>query len=260
LAKQVAARTHPDLHVLTVREDRKEIAVEDVRALRVALAQHAFSGRARVALIDPADRLNDEGQNALLKTLEEPGAATFLLLATSRPEGLLPTVRSRVARYRVRPLPADLLARALGTTRPSAEAGARAWAARLADGALGFAHVLLDDPAARALHAQVAEFVAGRSNDPYVLTEACLAGVSGRDAVGERMRLVLCLVRLCVAADMRQDPQDFLARHGGQAYGARLDRWIESCERAFEAEVDLQQHVAAEQTLLGLLLELAVAP
>ncbi len=263
--KQVAARSHPDLHFLSVREDRKEIVVDDVRALRVALAQSAFAGRARVAVIDPADRLNDEGQNALLKTLEEPGKATFLLLTTSRPEGLLPTVRSRVARYRVRPMARDALAHALHRTRPAADAAERAWAVELAAGSLGFAQELLDEPVARALHDKMTEFIAGRTRDPHALVDACLDATSGRDAVAERMRLVLRLVRLTLGAELRRGSEASaeqaelaLASDGGQAYGPDFDRWIESCERAFEAEVDLHQHVAAEQVLLGLLLELAI--
>ncbi len=259
--KQVAARSHPDLHFLSVREDRKEIAVEDVRALRVALTQSAFAGRARVAVIDPADRLNDEGQNALLKTLEEPGKATFMLVTTSRPEGLLPTVRSRVARYRVRPMARAALAQALHAARPAADAATRAWAVELAAGSLGFAQELVDEPAARVLHDKITEFIAGRARDPHALVDACLDATSGRDAVAERMRLVLRLVRSCLGARLRPGTEQgelALAPDGGQAYGSDLDRQIESCERVFEAEVDLQQHVAAEQVLLGLLLELAV--
>src|SRR5690606_27398577 len=66
--------------------------------------RHAVEGRARVATFVEADQLLDDAQNMLLKTLEEPGEATFLLLEVARPEQLLPTVRSRVQRLRVLPL------------------------------------------------------------------------------------------------------------------------------------------------------------
>lgn len=252
--KQVRARSHLDLHLLGVREGKVEIKVEDVRELQAALAAHSYGGRARVAIIDPGDRLNEEGQNALLKTLEEPGAATFLLLTASRPEGLLPTVRSRVMRYRLRPLAEADLAAALAATRPDAAPDLRTWAVELAAGALGFAQDLVDDPAARPLHARLLAVVEGRDDDVHGIVDACLDDVTGRDAERARARLVLRLLRAILRREVA------LAHAGGAAYGsAALDRWIESCERTFEAEIDLHQHVPAAQVLLGLLLDL-VAP
>ena len=59
-----------------------------------------FEGRRRVTIIDQADALVDSAQNALLKTLEEPLPASVFILVTSRPDVLLPTVRSRCAHLR----------------------------------------------------------------------------------------------------------------------------------------------------------------
>ena len=113
--------SHPDLHQVTVPEDKNgkkfEIPVDSVRELRGRLEHRPVEGGARVVVFDPADRLNVEGQNALLKTLEEPGRQTYILLLTCRPEGLLETVRSRVAELRV--LPSALLS---PTLVPSSEA------------------------------------------------------------------------------------------------------------------------------------------
>ncbi len=257
--KQVAARSHADLHVVTVPEGKSDIPIDAVRALQLDLQCKAFAGRARVALIDGADRLNEQGQNALLKTLEEPGEAAFLLLTTRKPEALLPTVRSRVARFRMRPLALPVLQQALQRERPDVEPAVRQWAAAQADGALGFAFELVDQDAVRDLDRRLGEFVAGRG-DPYELVDACLADVTGREAGEERSRLVLRLLRahLRVQAGLAStgSAEDALAFDLAAPYGAaRLDRWIEACERIFEAETDVHLHIGAEQSLLAVFLE-----
>lgn len=259
--KQVVHRNHADLHWLSVPEGKSDIPIESVRALQGELQHKSFAGRARVAVIDGADRLNEQGQNALLKTLEEPGEAAFLLLTTRKPEALLPTVRSRVARYRMRLLGQDAVLRALERRRADAEPALRAWAAACAEGALGLALELIDQADLRALTPKLAEFVAGRG-DPHALVDACLEGVTGREAGEERVRTVLRLLRAQLRAQAGltslvgvASGEEGLAFDLRSAYGAPLlDRWIEACERVFEAEADVHQHIGAEQVLLGVFL------
>jgi DNA polymerase-3 subunit delta' len=74
---------------------RQQIVVDQIRELARVLALSPRRGRRRVAIVDPADRMNREAQNALLKTLEEPPGDAVLILVASRPHLLLPTVRSR---------------------------------------------------------------------------------------------------------------------------------------------------------------------
>jgi DNA polymerase-3 subunit delta' len=107
----VQAGSHPDLVRvgLELRDDgkpRTEIVVEQIRALGQRLALTAqFSGY-QVALIDPADAMNINTSNALLKTLEEPTAATLIALVADRPSRLPATIRSRCQRidFRIPPL------------------------------------------------------------------------------------------------------------------------------------------------------------
>ena len=73
----------------------------------------AHEGRAKVVTIDPADMMTESAANALLKTLEEPGAGRFLILVTSRLSSLLPTVRSRCQVVRFNPLPEETIAELL---------------------------------------------------------------------------------------------------------------------------------------------------
>jgi len=104
------AGSHPDLHWLRPPEDRRTIAVDQVRELAERLAMTSMRRGRRVAIVTPAHAMTANAQNALLKTLEEPAAGTLLVLVSARPSGLLPTLRSRCQRIEL-PRPASQLAR-----------------------------------------------------------------------------------------------------------------------------------------------------
>ncbi len=89
------AGSHPDFHHLTLQDKSKDIKIEQVRALIGKLMERPYQGGKRLVLVEPADRLNRAAANAFLKTLEEPGDDTFILLLTTRPEALAATIRSR---------------------------------------------------------------------------------------------------------------------------------------------------------------------
>ena len=93
--RKVTAGIHPDVIRVTIPEDKKEIVVDQARALRTDAYICPNEGKRKVYVIDPADAMNNGAQNALLKVLEEgPSYAAFLLLA-SEPGKMLETVRSR---------------------------------------------------------------------------------------------------------------------------------------------------------------------
>ncbi len=100
----LAAGTHPDRLRVTLEENprthvlRREILVEQIRALSARLALASQLGGWQVAIIDPADAMNGAAQNALLKTLEEPGAASLIVLIADQPSRLVATIRSRCQR------------------------------------------------------------------------------------------------------------------------------------------------------------------
>ncbi len=112
------AGSHPDFRCLSpgVTDRGKpalDISVDQVRALTDFFAlQPALSGW-RAAIIDAADDLNRSAANALLKTLEEPGARSILFLVSHGRRPLLPTIRSRCRRLRLRPLDPDAMRSAL---------------------------------------------------------------------------------------------------------------------------------------------------
>ncbi|HED18802.1 MAG TPA: DNA polymerase III subunit delta' [Gammaproteobacteria bacterium] len=89
------AGTHPDLLRVTPEEAGKAIKIDQIRALNAALVMTSHAGRYKVAIIQPADAMNRNAANALLKTLEEPAANTLLLLLTAAAGRLPATIRSR---------------------------------------------------------------------------------------------------------------------------------------------------------------------
>ena len=96
----LAANTHPDFYRITLESNAdgkpaKDIKVEQIRQLIQSLAQTSQLGGIKLAIIDPAERMNRNAANSLLKTLEEPTADTLLILLAAQPSRLLPTVRSR---------------------------------------------------------------------------------------------------------------------------------------------------------------------
>ena len=92
---------HPDLFHLRPTGKARIITVEKTRHLLNNLYRTGHQGSKKVAIIYEADRMRKEAANAFLKTLEEPPAGTYLLLLTTRPYSILPTIRSRTLLVRL---------------------------------------------------------------------------------------------------------------------------------------------------------------
>jgi len=91
----IGAGTHPDLKIVEPPEDKRVISVDQIRELTQYLSLTALCGGYQVVLISPADIMNVNAANSLLKTLEEPPANTLLLLLSDHPSALPATIRSR---------------------------------------------------------------------------------------------------------------------------------------------------------------------
>ncbi|HEX7053990.1 MAG TPA: DNA polymerase III subunit delta' [Burkholderiales bacterium] len=91
------------------RQPSLQIRIEQVRALADFLNLRSHRGRLRVALVHPAEDMNENAANALLKGLEEPPAGAVFILVSHRPARLLPTIRSRCVAVAV-PLPPQKVA------------------------------------------------------------------------------------------------------------------------------------------------------
>jgi len=146
MVRLVDQRAHPDLFIAERIYDEKkkkvetDLPVDRIRQMTARLQHTASSGHGRVAIIDPADAMNANAANALLKILEEPPADTLILLLANSPGALLPTLRSRCRMIRLRPVAtttlAALLMRDLGLDGPEAD--------RLAEAARGRPGYALD--------------------------------------------------------------------------------------------------------------------
>jgi len=92
---------HPDLFHLRPSGKMRIITADNTRALISELNRSSNQGGCKVALIHEADRMRKEAANAFLKTLEEPPAGTYIILATTKPYSTLPTIRSRCLQVRL---------------------------------------------------------------------------------------------------------------------------------------------------------------
>jgi len=179
------------------RTPSKDIVVDQIRDLvdhRLALRR--FEGRHRVVILDPADAMNPQAQNALLKTLEEPPEETVLLLVASSPDALLPTIRSRCLRVPFAPLDEGAVAErvvAAGRTPEQARL-----AAALSGGSLGRAMAL--DAAALEDRRRAVEAAASLpADDAGAWIAFARAQGSDREAARESCELLLVWLRDVVA-------------------------------------------------------------
>ncbi|HEX9365872.1 MAG TPA: DNA polymerase III subunit [Vicinamibacterales bacterium] len=194
---RIARGVHADVLVIEPGESGS-IKVDQVREAIDRSAYRPFEGRRRLVVIDQADALVPEAQNALLKTLEEPPSASVFVLITSRPDVLLPTVRSRCQRLRFGPLAPGDVAGVLIRDHGVAPEDARA-AAAAADGSVGraLAGSAGDANEARDAAARLLQSAAS-STDPRRRLDGAkvLAGGGGdRDHLSRRLLALSSLLR-----------------------------------------------------------------
>lgn len=96
------AGTHPDYRHVEP-EDSKLIRIEQIRDLNGWLVQTSQQGGEKIAVIYPAEKMNNQSANALLKSLEEPTPNTLVILVSDQPSRLLPTIRSRCQSFQFTP-------------------------------------------------------------------------------------------------------------------------------------------------------------
>jgi DNA polymerase-3 subunit delta' len=125
---------HPDVGMVVA--PKRLLLVEQMRQIEREANFRPYEGKARLFLIEDADKLNDPSANALLKVLEEPPHTSHIVLLTSRPAMLLPTIRSRCQVIRFSPLKPQEIEKHLIENKLAGAAEARS-RARVARGSLG---------------------------------------------------------------------------------------------------------------------------
>ena len=244
--RKIARGVHADVLVIEPG-DTGVIKVDQVREAVDRAAYRPFEGRRRVVIVDDADAVLVEAQNALLKTLEEPPPASTFVLVTSRPDVLLPTVRSRCQRLRFGRLAPAEIAAVLMRDHGCSEADAHA-AASASDGSVGLAleggseeYAAAREAAARLLEGAAA------SQDPRRRLEGAKAltggGAADRDELARRLRALSSLVRdlgvLVSRADEARlanaDMKPLLSRLVKSFDGGRAVRAFAAVDRALSA-------------------------
>ena len=117
--KRMAAGSQPDFLVIrpTSEHRQPQIKIGQIREFRRLTAYPPMDGGWRVALIKPAEDMQPEAANALLKTLEEPPARHLLILAATSEADLFPTIVSRCQKLILAPLPSNLVVQELQSRR-----------------------------------------------------------------------------------------------------------------------------------------------
>jgi DNA polymerase III subunit delta' len=208
--------SHPDIIVLeplpASAEDEKKreegkpyqlkrnITVDQVRAMQQRLTTRPTLGSRRAIVIDPADDLEKSAANALLKSLEEPPVGTFFLLVVHRLGRLLPTIRSRCRLLQFPRLDAAEIDTILQREAPRADAAMREAAITAAGGSPGAAldFVALDLGEMHRLMREIA-----RSGDADFRRRGKLAEAMGARPDRKRQLAAIDLARAVVASEMR---------------------------------------------------------
>jgi DNA polymerase-3 subunit delta' len=161
--RMLESGNHPDLHRIGPEGPGGQIRIGErsnpdpgtVRGLISSLALLPVEGGARIAIVEGAQRMNEDAQSALLKTLEEPPGGVLLILCADEEERLLPTIRSRCARIRLGPVGGRDI-EALLAERGVADPPEAARLARLAGGRPGLALAYAAAPEAVRGRAEIA--------------------------------------------------------------------------------------------------------
>lgn len=233
-AKQISARSHPDLlvlHRVSPEEGKKapsEIPADMVRKTVSFFGSTAARGGYRICIVDSAEELNRFGANSLLKILEEPPPRSLLMIVSHSPGRLLPTIRSRCRRILLRPLKAEEVehtVRKLARDMEELPADQAGEAAKVSNGSVRAALQLLLGEGL-----EVRSLTAGMLNQLPKLDGAALSSLS--DKVQRERGLE-------VFAETVEDWLAAAATHPGEN-PARLARYAETWEKVRRAAVEAE--------------------
>jgi DNA polymerase-3 subunit delta' len=271
---------HPDYHVIRkelaatseIRElrDRKQMNIP-VNLLRERMiggkiGDHYYDAavyktprmsHGKVFVIDEAELLEAEGQNALLKTLEEPSPDTYLILVTASEDKLLPTIRSRCQRVIFTALPDSVVAGWLAKNTQGMNDAQIQWLARFSTGSIGRAQMAVRFELfnwAKAVLPPINDMQRGIYPVQLGATIASLLGAFAEAWIEQHPaasklaanQLAASLMWTMITQHARQKLADAAARHAGHdvmQQEAALEPWIRVIEAVGEAERNMVSHV-----------------
>lgn len=259
--KKIIWSNHGDVGIVVA--PKRVLQVDQMKEIGREANYRPFEGRARVFLVEEADRLNEPSSNALLKILEEPPPTSHIILITSRPAVLLPTIRSRCQVVRFSPLSVEEIEQHLLKNKltPAAEARLRA---RSAGGSIG-----------RALRGDLETYKEHRDTMLKVLEALTITGDRSqllriaevlnearyKDDYEFRLDLLETLVRdaliLAAGADetkvVNEDLLPELRRMAGRVNTQSATSWIASIEELREQlTVNINRKIATDSLFLSM--------
>ncbi|AHC73740.1 ATPase involved in DNA replication [Candidatus Endolissoclinum faulkneri L5] len=123
VALQVSSESHPDLKILRCKSNAQGktnsmICIDSVRSFKSSLHLKSSSGGWRVIIIDQAEKMNINAENAILKLLEEPPEKTLVIIISTAPNAMLATIKSRCRKLMLRPINDKFISRLITKVHP----------------------------------------------------------------------------------------------------------------------------------------------
>jgi DNA polymerase III subunit delta' len=241
---QVTAGSHPDFHREALqpldekgRDLRSEVLLSQAHEVQRFLGGRALTGRKKIVVIDDAEALNLEAQNALLKTLEEPPRNSLVVLVCHSAARLQRTVRSRCQRVAFAPLDREIVETILRSRLGLSEADAHL-VATYSQGSVAFAG---DVDALREAHERVSKLLRDARELRYESIAAAATALVPRSTKGLPLEVTVLLAQL--RAMLRscagiEEPRELTPR--GKT-GTLIDA-LRATEAVYDAVVDLGFH------------------
>jgi DNA polymerase-3 subunit delta' len=245
---------HPDVGMVVPY--KRNLRVGAIRELEREAHFRPFEADKRIFIINDADKMNDSSSNALLKTLEEPPATTYLILVTSRPDALLQTIRSRCQNIRFAPVASTAIADLLSTGKFSPDDASLA--ARVSGGSVGKA-LGLDIHWFRQVRESMVEVIRAAllsgSISSMLLTSELMNDAKNKDRYEDTIAILESLIRdvfaLAKGTDRSSianaDIADILLKLSTEATTSKIECWITEIEELqFNYLVNINRKVATD--------------
>jgi DNA polymerase III subunit delta' len=259
--QRVIFSDHPDVGM--VIPYNRYILVDSIRHLEKEANFRPYEAVSRFFIIDNADKMNDNASNALLKTLEEPPETSYIFLITSRPDSLLPTIRSRCQTIRYAPVATEEIEKFLIEEKAFTHDEARL-AARLGRGSVGRAiSINVEDFRGRRekMFAVIRNALENGSLAAILRTAEEMHDTKDKDVFEQNLNVLQSLIHdlwtvtvsgdqaRLVNADLAEE-MTLLAANAGKA---DLPQWMESIDTLRDnLRININRKVAADALLVSM--------
>ena len=246
---------HPDVGMVVPY--KRNLRVGAIRELEREAHFRPFESDKRIFIINDAEKMNDSSANALLKTLEEPPATTYLILITSRPDALLQTIRSRCQMIRFAPVSVGEIEKQIASSGKISPDDALL-AARASGGSVGKA-MSLDIPWFRQTRDSMVEVIRAALTSGNISsmlqTSEQINDAKNKDRYEDTIAILETLVRDVfalakgsdTAAIANTDIAADLGRLSSEAITTTIERWITEIEELqFNYLVNINRKVATD--------------